>query len=145
MAHLRTSAPAKSACAICWAKIIRAPVPSVEKTLYYTLTLKKKFHWNLFQRYWWVKSVYIFLGHSVFKGRTLPEAVGRRPDTTEARLWSQAICLYDMWWKIWHSFFSESFGFPLSVALHQYSVLSYHNDTWAKSWNLETQQCSSRA
>ena len=38
--HLRTTAPAKSACAICWAKIIRAPVSSVEKTLYYTLTLK---------------------------------------------------------------------------------------------------------
>ena len=56
----------KSVCAICWAKIIRAPVPSVEKTLYYTLTLKKKFHLNLFQRYWWVKSVYIFLGHSVY-------------------------------------------------------------------------------
>ena len=49
-----------SACAICWVKIIRAPVPSVEKTLYYTLTLKSKFHLNLFQRYWWVKSVYIF-------------------------------------------------------------------------------------
>ena len=47
------------------AKIIRAPVPSVEKTLYYTLTLKYKFNLNLFQRYWWVKSVYIFLGHSV--------------------------------------------------------------------------------
>ena len=64
--HLRTSAPAKSACAICWAKIIRAPVLSVEKVLHYTLTLKYKFHLNLFQRYWWVKSLYIFLGHSVF-------------------------------------------------------------------------------
>ena len=63
--RLRTSTPAKSACAICWAKIITVPVPSVEKTLYYTLTLKQKFHLNLFQRYWWVKSVYIFLGHSV--------------------------------------------------------------------------------
>ena len=41
-------------------------MPSVEKTLYYTLTLKWKFHLNLFQRYWWVKSVYIFLVHSVF-------------------------------------------------------------------------------
>ena len=30
----------KSACAICWANIVRVPVPSVEKTLYYTLTLK---------------------------------------------------------------------------------------------------------
>jgi hypothetical protein len=28
-----------------------APVPSVEKTLYYTLTLKYKFYLNLFQRY----------------------------------------------------------------------------------------------
>ena len=43
-----------------------APMPSVEKTLYYTLTLKQKFHLNLFQRYWWVKSVHLFLGHSVF-------------------------------------------------------------------------------
>jgi hypothetical protein len=34
------SAPAKSACASCWAKIIRAPMPSVEKRLYYTLILK---------------------------------------------------------------------------------------------------------
>jgi hypothetical protein len=31
-----------------------------------TLTLKYKFNFNLFQRYWWVKSVYIFLGHSVY-------------------------------------------------------------------------------
>jgi hypothetical protein len=38
----------------------RRSVPSVEKTLYYTLTLKWTFHLNLFQRYWWVKSVYIF-------------------------------------------------------------------------------------
>ena len=58
--HLRTSAPAKSACAICWAKIIRAPVPYVDKTLYYTLTLKEKFHLNLFQRYWWVKMYTFF-------------------------------------------------------------------------------------
>ena len=41
-------------------------MPSVEKTLYYTLTLKWKFHLSLFQRYWWVKSVYNFLGHSVY-------------------------------------------------------------------------------
>jgi len=40
-------------------------VPSVEGALYYTLTLKQKFHLNFFQRYWWVKSVYIFLGLSV--------------------------------------------------------------------------------
>ena len=32
----------------------------------YTLALKLKFHWNLFQRYWWAKSVYILLGHSVY-------------------------------------------------------------------------------
>jgi hypothetical protein len=30
-----------------------------------------------------------------------------------------------MWWKTWHSFFSESSGFPLSVALHHnlYSLI----------------------
>jgi len=64
----------------------------------------------------------------IFKGRTLSEAVSRRPVTTETRLWSQASFLYDMWWKTWHSFSSESFDFPLSVALHQYYVLSYQNE-----------------
>ena len=39
---------------------------SLNYKLYYTLTLKQKFHLNLFRRHWWVKSVYIFLGHSVY-------------------------------------------------------------------------------
>jgi hypothetical protein len=39
---------------------------SLNYKLYYNLTLKYKFHLNLFQRYWWVKSVYIFFGHTVF-------------------------------------------------------------------------------
>ena len=33
---------------------------------------KYKFHLNLFQRYWWVKSVYIFLGHSVYAATSPP-------------------------------------------------------------------------
>ena len=71
------------ACAICWGKIIRAPVPSVEKTLYYTLTLKQKLHLNLFQRCWWVKSVYIFLA-------TLYMPIPVRYLLTAMCLWLQA-------------------------------------------------------
>jgi hypothetical protein len=49
----------------------------------YTLTLKQKFHLNLFQKYRWVKSVYIFLGHSVY--RTGRKVYPSPPSSTEVK------------------------------------------------------------
>jgi hypothetical protein len=36
--------------------------------------------------------------------------------------------MWDLWWTKWHwdSFFSEFFGFPLSVSFHRRSPNSYH-------------------
>ena len=44
----------KSACAICWENIILHTHPEIEISF------------KFIPKYWWVKSVYIFLGHSVY-------------------------------------------------------------------------------
>jgi hypothetical protein len=33
--------------------------------------------------------------------------------------------MWDLWWTVWHwdRFFSESFGFPLSISFHRYSII----------------------
>ena len=57
----------KSACAICWENIIRAPVPSVEKTLYYTSHPEIEISFKFIPKILMSKGYIHFLGHSVLK------------------------------------------------------------------------------
>jgi hypothetical protein len=49
----------------------------------------------------------------------MAQVVSRRPLTAEARVRSRVRSMWDLWWTKWHwdRFFSQHFGFPLSISL----------------------------
>jgi hypothetical protein len=53
----------------------------------------------------------------------MAQAVSRRPLTADARV-SPGLSVWDLWWTKWHwdRFFSEYFGFPLSISFHRCSI-----------------------
>ena len=57
-------------------------------------------------------------------GRAMAQAVSCRPPTAEARVRSRGQSIWDLWWAKWHwdRFFSEYFGFPLSLLFHRCSI-----------------------
>jgi hypothetical protein len=58
----------------------------------------------------------------------MAQVVSRRPLTAEARFRAPSQSMWDLWWTKWHwdMFFSELFGFPLSISFHRRSPNEYH-------------------
>jgi len=59
------------------------------------------------------------------------KAVTCRPFTAEARVSSQVMSLWDLWWTEWrlHMVVSECFRFPFSVSFHKFSTITRRSAT----------------
>jgi hypothetical protein len=84
---------------------------------------------NLIDSYWRPEAPLSFMAHNSEThciGRAIAQAVSRRLLAAETGIHAQVspcgICGGQKWH--WDRFFSESFGFPLSVSLHRYSVFT---------------------
>jgi hypothetical protein len=67
-------------------------------------------------------------------GRAMAQVVSRRPLTSEARVRALVSPTWDLWWTEWHwdRFFSEFFGFPLSI---YHSTVALHTYIWTGGKN----------
>jgi hypothetical protein len=71
-----------------------------------------------------------YYSHEIGQGRAMAQAVCRQPLTAEARdrvRVSPCVICGGQWH--WDRFFSEFFGFLLSILFHHFSILIYHHPT----------------